>query len=246
MLALSSAFPQTCKRIRSTIKSFSPFAHGYYILGRHPLKPFKAYPSDEPTLNVSSFLSSALRYPITNLAVLETLYKVILPSNPNSDFRKAPRIELPKRLFRSLGESDATRDLNSDPLPMLRFLWEDHSTYFPKPNAGSHGEYPLVRAVHAEFIPLVKFLLDHGAHPGWRDCLAIRVAIGKKHLKLVKMLFELEKPDRWGNYSIKGKGYLLDVAVKCNARDIVNYLMEEKKCVPQIRTLRSRHSEYSL
>ena len=246
MLALSSAFPQTCKRIHSTIKSFSPFAHAYYILGRHPLKPYKPYFSDEPLLNVSSLLSSALRYPITNLAVLETLYRIILRSNPNSKFSDAPAIELPKRLFRSLGESDATRDVNSDPLPMLRFLWEDHSTYFPKPMAGSHGEYPLVCAVHAEFIPLVKFLLDHGADPGWRDCLAVRVAIGKKDLKLVKMLIELEKPDRWMRNRIVARGYLLDVAVKCNARDIVEYLMKEKKCVPQIRTLRSRRSEYSL
>ena len=39
-------------------------------------------------------------------------------------------------------------------------LWKGHRTDFdfPQLNASSHGGYPFVHAVHAEFMPLVQFL----------------------------------------------------------------------------------------
>lgn len=39
---------------------------------------------------------------------------------------------------------------------------------------------------------------------------------------------------------------LLDVAIKCDAQDIVKYLMEDHGCIPPLEILRSRTSEYSV
>ena len=224
MLSLSPAFPQTSKRIHSTIKSFSPFAHAYYILGRHPLTTYQAQP---PILEVSDTLSSALRYPITTLAVLKALYSII--SRSKLELLIHPGIKLPQRLFHSLGKPDARRDGNSDPLPILRFLWEDHRPKFPKPMIHSYyGGHPLACAVDAKFIPLMKFLLDHGAEPAALDCLAIKRAICKKDLILVKLLMERLGTGRFSPLNrirkFKGDDFLHDVAVQNNAQDIVEYL----------------------
>ena len=98
--------------------------------------------------------------------------------------------------------------------------------------------------MHAEFIPLVQFLLDHGANR-LRDCVAIKVAIRKKNLKLVKVLIEFDVKPGTRNKAIV-QDFLVDVAIECDARDIVKYLMEEHGCIPLFKTLRSRTSEYSL
>ena len=50
-----------------------------------------------------------------------------------------------------------------------------------------------MQAVRGEFIPLVQFLLDHGACLEQRCYSAIRVAIGKKNMKLVRTLIEFEE-----------------------------------------------------
>ena len=120
MLALSPAFPQTCKCMHSTVKSFSPVAHAYYLLSRCSYWG--------PKFEVAMTLSSAPRYPITTLAVLEAFYSVILRSNLT--FERQHQIKLPKRLFRSLGKSDATRNVNSDSFPLLRFLWRGAQDQF--------------------------------------------------------------------------------------------------------------------
>ena len=234
MLSLSPAFPQTSKCIHSTIKSFSPFAHAYYILGRHPLTTYQSQP---PRLKVSDTLSSALRYPITTLAVLEALYSII--SRSKLDFHTRPNIELPERLFRSLGTFDAARDGNSDPLPILRFLWEDHRPKFLKPETGSQDGYPLFCAVEAQFIPLVEFLLDHGAEPGDGDCFVVRMAIMKNDLELVKMLMERLGTGTWSPMNkiqslqdFKDNNFLPDLAVRFEEQDIFKYLVEELQFVP--------------
>ena len=186
-------------------------------------------------------LGSALRYPITTLAVLDALYTIIARSNSIVD--RQCLIWLPKRLFRSLGGPDKTRDANSYPLPILRFLWGEGraNTDFPLPDLWRLGGYPLVCAVHAEFIPLVQFLLDHGAPHGSRK-LAIEVAICKKNLELVKMLIEFEV----NTEMVIVQDFWVNLAIDYDARDIVKYLMEEHGCIALSRTSRRRDSEYSL
>lgn len=50
--------------------------------------------------------------------------------------------------------------------------------------------YALCRAVHAGFRPLVAFLLAHGANPGCKEALSVRIAIRKCDIDLVRMLLE--------------------------------------------------------
>ena len=110
--------------------------------------------------------------------------------------------------------------MNSHPLPILRFLWEDH-VGFPKPTVGGRL---FERAVHADFTLLVEFLLEHGARPEQCNYLPIKVAIGAKNLKLVKVLME-SRAFVW-----RKRYVLLEAAVELDAQKIVNYLMVEQRC----------------
>ena len=97
----------------------------------------------------------------------------------------------------------------------------------------------------------MRFLLDHGADPGEQDCLAVKVAIGKKELTMVKMLIEFEpEPVAKGGKRRRRADRvvvtpsMLDLAVRCDARDIVRYFMEEKRCIPNMGTLKAIDIHY--
>jgi hypothetical protein len=100
--------------------------------------------------------------------------------------------------------------------------------------------------VSAGAVPLVRFLLDHGASPRRRDALAVRIAIKRRDLSLVRLL--VGPPDappderRTGKRRkladrVKVTSEMLRLAVMCGAQDIAAYLMNEKGCVPDLRTL---------
>jgi len=130
------------------------------------------------------------------------------------------------------------------PLPYLKYLYETPG--FPPPDANSHDGYALTRAVHARFIPLVHFLLAHGASPKCKRGLAIMVAIRRKDLSLVRRLIERPKESektkrRKLEDRIPVTSEMLKMAVKCDARDIVKYLILEKGCIPDMQTLRIMH-----
>ncbi|KZT52332.1 hypothetical protein CALCODRAFT_487230, partial [Calocera cornea HHB12733] len=194
---------------------------------------------------------------------------------------------LPKRLFRSLPactsssypSSPASASASSpptpeggsnsssphDPYPLLLHLLPRYPF-----NCSSHSGYPLTMAVRAPHLPLVKLLLERGANPALKEGMAVRVAVARRDLGLVRML--VERVDRassdgqgsGGSESGSGgsagvgvevggrrKGRkrrrlsdrvevtaaMLQLAVKLDARDIVQYLME-KGCVPDMKTLR--------
>jgi hypothetical protein len=128
-------------------------------------------------------------------------------------------------------------------MPLLRYLYT--SPRIPAPNPNSHDGYALTRAVHAEFLPLISFLLEHGASPQHKRGLAVIVAIRQKKLPLVRMLIErAEVRGKKGGAKrrrledrMEVTPEMLKAAVKCNARDIAEYLMQEKGCVPDIQTL---------
>ena len=158
-----------------------------------------------------------------------------------SDFFCGPP-ELPRRLFRQLSASGA------EALPHLRFLYTSSAPRLARrrPDIDSHDGYPLARAVSAGAVPLVRFLLEHGASPRRRDALAVRIAIKRRDLSLVRLL--VEPPDappderRTGKRRkladrVKVTSEMLRLAVVCGAQDIAEYLMNEKGCVPDIRTL---------
>lgn len=70
------------------------------------------------------------------------------------------------------------------------------------------------------------------------------VAIRRKDLSLVKMLIEREAELKHGKGKKRRLGDrmhvnndMLRMAVKCDARDIVQYFTEEKGCIPDLKTL---------
>jgi len=188
-------------------------------------------------------LTRALGYPICSIPVFDAMRRIILRTNiAHINITNWEDFELPKRLFRSLGGSSEPLDANSEPLALLQLLWEKRTEIdFVKPIPNSHKGYPFVRAVYAQFTQLVRLLLHHGADPGERECSAVKVAITKKDLTMVKILIEFEpEPETRGKKRRRADRlvvtpWMLDLAVRCDARDIVKYFMEEKRSV---------HSEY--
>jgi hypothetical protein len=178
---------------------------------------------------------------------------------------------LPRRLFKKLMSEDRepgkVYTKQDHPLPFLRYLYNrppwiekkevendrnsktTSSRTFTAPSANSHKGYPLVRAVHAGHIPLIKFLLAHNASPTYKENLALRVAIRKQNLMLVRMLIERdESSERIKNGNGKRRRLedrmevsveMLKAAVDVGAKDIVNYFMDEKGVRPDMQTLKT-------
>lgn len=157
--------------------------------------------------------------------------------------------ELPKRIFDRLSPSGA------EALPLLRFLYSYTSTPVPsgadalvvRPNVESHNGYPLVRAVFAGAVPVVRFLLEHGASPCRQGALAVKVAIRRRDLALVRLLVEPPEAPPDGSKKLADRvqvtSEMLKLAVVSRALDITEYLVNEKGCVPDLETLSYLNAE---
>ncbi|KAJ2921327.1 hypothetical protein H1R20_g15770, partial [Candolleomyces eurysporus] len=213
-------------------------------------------------------LTRALRYPSCSIDVLEAFRLLVkrnkesfpetdlqddgtpLEATPEKEEKDAKRrlFDLPRRLFRNLDKRPKWTD-NDAPLPYLRHLFDtfkDDDDVGLRPDANANQGYALTKAVHIRFIPLVRFLLEHGASPEPKDCLAIIVAIRQKNLALVKMLIERQESPSGPSSSkkrrrledrVKPDVKMLKEAVRCKARDITEYLYHEKGVVPDMTTL---------
>ncbi|KAI0303629.1 hypothetical protein B0F90DRAFT_1305897 [Multifurca ochricompacta] len=188
----------------------------YRIFKRAPLIVHAEYllgrHIDEPETHC--IITHALCFPLCTPAVLDALLQrpdcTPIPSTPP---------ELPRRLFRKLSASGA------EVLPLLRFLYT--SPRLPRPpDANSHGGYPLARATLAGAVPLVRNK--------------------RRDLSLVRLLVEPPEPPleerRAGKRRrlldrVQVNSWMLKLAVRCGAQDIAEYLMNEKGCVPDLRTL---------
>ncbi|KAI0052280.1 hypothetical protein FA95DRAFT_1601946 [Auriscalpium vulgare] len=249
LFALSEALPLTSRRFYNVFKSAPTSIHATYILLRHLVLPPPLASSPLSTAKRPNVLTHALRYPICTQPVLNLLLaSPLLPPDP----RPHPAPELPRRLFRHLaprapggGEWKARHA----PLPFLQQLYADPRVAPPDPDA--HDGYALTRAVHAGSRPLVRFLLARGASPRRKNGIAVLVAIRRRELGMVKLLVEPEAGVGGGDGGERvGKGKrrrvmdrvevtpeMLRTAVKCGARDIAEWLMREKGCVPDMKTL---------
>ncbi|KAJ6607391.1 hypothetical protein B0H10DRAFT_558324 [Mycena sp. CBHHK59/15] len=263
LYAVSAALPIASRHLYSIYQAAPSSFRAQYILSH----------VDIHHANMSAVISKILRFPLCSVTVLDAVFRAWpvdpptpvseKPSDvpPSPDGVQKPVLqevggedspstsplppELPKRLFRTLGpRTDRDYGEGDEPMPLLRYLYD--SPRIAPPNPNSHEGYALTRAVHAEFMPLIQLLLDHGASPRHKRGLAVMVAIRQKKLHLVRML--IERADQGG----RGKGAakrrrledrmevtpeMLKAAVKCNARGIAEYFMQEKGCVPDIQTL---------
>lgn len=216
--------------------------HADYLIARY---------TELPSYRRPSIITYVLRFPLCTPPVLCTLLSrpsfphpvpSSSPTPPSTDDSDSGPPELPRRLFRHLSTSGV------EAFPHLHFLYTSSAPQLTlrRPDIDSCNGYPLARAVSAGAVPLVHFLLDHGASPRRRDALAVRIAIKRRDLSLVRLLVEPpdEPPDerRAGKRRkladrVKVTSEMLRLAVMCGAQDIAEYLMSEKGCVPDLRTL---------
>lgn len=224
--------------------------HADYLAGRYVALP--------RTSNKPDLITYALRFPLCTLLVLSALLErptSIADTDANATKKRKNHHpdatrgssssrppELPRRLFRRLSASGA------EVLPLLRFLYggDPKVRRWPEPDADSHDGYALVRAVNVGAIPIVRFLLEHGASPDRRKALSVRLAIKQRDLALLRLL--VEPSDVCPEERRRGKrrrladrvqvdSEMLKYAVTHGAHDIAEYLMHEKGCVPDLETL---------
>lgn len=170
------ALPHTSRFLHATFKSAPSSVVAEYLICRY-------LGADRGARG--NLVSKVLRYPICTQVVLETMLR--LPSCPPN--KRSDHIELPRRLFRGLSSKTSELWSRTDtPLPFLQFLYSHPE--IPPPDANSWDGYALTKATSVGFIPLVRFLLDKGATPIYKRCLAVHAAIRRKDLSLVKMLIE--------------------------------------------------------
>ncbi|KAG5636755.1 hypothetical protein H0H81_006945 [Sphagnurus paluster] len=234
LFALSEHLPYTSRHIHGIFHSTRASFRSEYLLGR------AVAVSIDPS--VSTIFTRVLRYPICSQEVLEVLCKRL----PKEEHTR--RVELPRRLFRSLAPKVGAIQWKEreHPMPFVRYLFE--SAALPPLNINAHEGYALTKAVHAKFIPLVRYLLRQGAEPQRKEGLVVHVAIRQKDLGLVKTLVEREDSPYEENRGKRKRRKMEDrvvvdremlkTAVKCDARDIVEYFTREKGCIPDIETLR--------
>ncbi|KAH0833115.1 hypothetical protein J3R83DRAFT_12112, partial [Lanmaoa asiatica] len=172
LFATSDTLPQTCKALHGIFASSPPSYRAQYLVAC----------TESSRTQEDAVLTKILLYPICTKDVLEAYFR----RRVSGETRSAPR--LPRRLFRALVRKSTEWSDRDPPLPFLRYLYM--CPHLNPPNPNSHDGYALTKAVHVGFIPLVRFLLDHGATPVWKSNLPVMVAIHRKDLGLVRMLVE--------------------------------------------------------
>ncbi|KAH8100888.1 hypothetical protein BXZ70DRAFT_988532 [Cristinia sonorae] len=245
LFTLSEHFPHTSRHIYSVFKQAPSSIHAEYLISR-------CLPTDD-------LPSKILRYPICTIPILESLLRIPTFATLLSNHSRSS-IKIPRRLFQNLtpkprprvvGMKKRTRQKEPSwsaedaPMPLLRFLLEEPR--FPNPDWNYKDGYPLTKAVMAGFVPLIRFLLENGASPEYKNGLAVRLAITRKDLSLVRMLIEPDGSvkDAEGRIvrrrrledRVKVDTEMVKAAVKVDARDIVKYLVAEKGCVPDMQTV---------
>ncbi|KAH8822913.1 hypothetical protein DL96DRAFT_324487 [Flagelloscypha sp. PMI_526] len=188
-------------------------------------------------LDAARVLTYALRYPICSDTVFDVLCQ--LPPVSNSSPGAILRPELPRRLFRTLSPKKTWKSRHR-PLPFLRHLYKDPHIL---PDTNAYDGYALVKATVSGFTDLVEFLLDNGASPKMKDNLAALVAIRAKNLQMLKLLVEPKRdPLRRGKRKkmddrMELTPAMAHAAAKSGANDILNWMVQEKGCKLEMRTL---------
>ncbi|ODO09917.1 hypothetical protein I350_02140 [Cryptococcus amylolentus CBS 6273] len=251
VLAHNPFLPHTCRYIYASLHGTSPHYTAAYLLSLYsPYGP-------------SEILVRALRHPVCDIDVALALNeqwekrrrmgngKSTVTSldpmlgkrarsksgsaSPEPAIRPLAVRELPRRLFRVSKPEPPIH-------PMITYLFE---TYSPSPN--SHKGYPLCRAVLQHNLPLISFLLVHGADPSLKDFMAVEIAISMKDLQMVKMLIERQpgeetktdspaKRVKLGDRVTVGTR-MVETAIKKGANEIVNYLVHDKKVMPPLQSI---------
>ncbi|KLO15261.1 hypothetical protein SCHPADRAFT_273348 [Schizopora paradoxa] len=260
LFALSETLPFTNSHIQEVFKGASTSHRVAYLASKYEERYERRDKHGRKVVtSTRGPIGHALLFPLCTEPVLDALFRYYSSRPPDPYASRidswAKETQLPRRLFSGSNLSAAKPDgrplRSSDPpLPFLKHLYDLFSTYTlsPPPDANAHGGYALTRAVFTGHLPLVLFLLSVGARPAENNSLAVRVAIRKRDLKLVRVLVEggsteeYAVDDRSGVLKVKagvaGKkrrriGDRVDVnttmlkeAVEVSSSDIVRYLLD--------------------
>jgi hypothetical protein len=260
LFAVNPALPLTSKYFYLVLKRAPPSVMARYLFNRHcdtslDLAGLISKALTYPACTLQVFQ----RY----LDIVPASYRHLYPNQRQTNDAAAPIKEtptrlfmLPRRFFRDLEPTtlDGTQQDNARhafleflyALPPVSYVGTD-KTQALKPNTNSHDGYPLIKAVQARDMRLINFLLSHKADPNKKDKSAVLLAIHQRNLDLVKLLVEGNNQRKEGHVRKKKKkedivdvdNILLAAAVRANATDIVEWLVTEKGCVPDIKILRS-------
>jgi hypothetical protein len=212
---VSDTLPIVCRRLYHIFESAPPSIKADYLLGCRLARPIQC-----------CVVSYALRYPLCRTPdVLDAFLRRSGARPPNA----TSIVRLPRWLFRRLSPS------GEEALPLLRYLYERREPpIYPLPD--SHRGFPLACAVKAGAMPLVRFLLGQGASPRAEDALAVRLAIKRRDLDLVRLLID---SSNCSSRKVEVNSDMLKLAVKVGARHIAEFLLNEKGCVPDLEVLRN-------
>ncbi|PBK78830.1 hypothetical protein ARMSODRAFT_56872 [Armillaria solidipes] len=237
LFALSGSLPYSSRLLYDTFNASPNSFRAQYILGR----VLRLSPSWPPEL-----YSRVIRFRLCSSQVLDIICDRCADATCLSQTTEIPR-HLFQHLLRLKKPSSQWSEADH-PLPYVRHLHEK----VPNLNLNAHGGYALAMAVHGGFVQLIQCLLTLGADPRRKNGLSVLIAVRNKSLPLVRLLVE---PGYGQNVNgpkkrkvtdrIQCERYpeLLKAAVKCDARDIVDYL-RQKGCVPDMETLGLMHSSH--
>jgi hypothetical protein len=206
-------------------KNTSPFFKAAYIVARIETSGHS---------DTGKIYSRALRYPICGRTVFKMICRLL--KDYNKPCPQLP-IQLPRRLFRSLLPTNEREWSDQDyPLPLLREIY--CSPDIPVIDVDAFDGYALAKAVHAQFIPLVKFLLDKGASPECKDGIAVKIAIRLKDLDMFKMLvIRWPRPGMNSRDREIAESKMMELAISSGASSIVKFY-RGKGIVPNMVALR--------
>ncbi|KAL5526309.1 hypothetical protein ACEPAF_8032 [Sanghuangporus sanghuang] len=217
LCALSESLPVVNRPAHGTFKSTHATYRAEYLFLRYISSASDSMCS---SYTRSELVTYALRYPLCTEEVLDALLRRVARNQPTLD--KGPRPLLPKRLFKSLGPRPPSSPYypTSAPLPFLYYLYTNPQIHPRPPDPNAHDGYALCRAVHAGFMDLVRFLLRQGAKPGLKEALAVRIAVKKRDLGLVRTLIERDAEDEFETVTSEAcPDHVQSAAVGSHARE---------------------------
>ncbi|KAI0649453.1 hypothetical protein C8Q79DRAFT_999220 [Trametes meyenii] len=262
-IALSPTLPLTCKYLCGVFKAAPTTLHAEYLIGCYE-EFSRNSGSDRAYGLVSKVLRYPL---CTRQVLEAILRSPHCPYIPPAGHRERRPTVLPKRLFRHLTPSDSPIQSDEGLLSFLHFLYDDPRIPSPDADshegyaltkavyAGStelvrfllkHGASPdcknhlaVVVAIRRKSLSLVRMLIERDG-PGASSESSLSSGRRKR-----KRSDEGESQGKTSNNAKRRKlgdrvvvnPEMLKAAVKCNARDIVEYLMREKGCVPDMQTV---------
>ncbi|KAI0671406.1 hypothetical protein C8Q78DRAFT_1028767 [Trametes maxima] len=261
--ALSPTLPLACKYLYSVFKAAPATLHAEFLIGCY--EEFSRNSGSGRAYGlISKVLRYPLCTRQVLEAILRSPHCPYIP--PSGHQERRPTV-LPKRLFRHLTPSYSSIQVGEGLLSFLHFLYDDPRIPSPDADSHDgyaltkavyagytelvrfllkHGASPdfknhlaVIVAIRRKSLPLVRMLIERDS-PGASS--ESSPSSGRRKRKREGGSESQEKASHSAKRRKLGDRVavnpdMLKAAVKCNARDVVEYLMREKGCVPDMQTV---------